>query len=149
MVVLEAKKLETEKEVRVVLPEEKYLAGLEKIIVRDYFPELPKLRAQKEYLDAVASNDLTKIRELQLRYSTRRTDRRTSPVVHTPAEFDPSTPGPSLAHTESQVGRESDAKTSVDKHPKYTSVMYVIAEEEGWRRKAYSGFLSEQVHKRG
>lgn len=44
VVVLGAKKLETGKEVRVVLPEEKYLGRLQEIIVRDYFPELPKLK---------------------------------------------------------------------------------------------------------
>lgn len=96
VVVLAAKKLETVKEVRIVLPEEEYLEGLQKIIVKDYFPELPKLKAQKEYLDAIASNDLTKVRELQLRYSTKRTDRRTSPTARrSPEVFDPETPGPS------------------------------------------------------
>uniref|UniRef100_A0A0N5AXG3 DGCR14-like protein n=1 Tax=Syphacia muris TaxID=451379 RepID=A0A0N5AXG3_9BILA len=93
---LSAKKLETVKSVRTVLPEEEYLEGLEKIIVKDYFPELPKLKAQKEYLDAIASNDLTRVRELQLRYSTKRTERRTSPFTHrSPEVFDPETPGPS------------------------------------------------------
>ncbi|VDN89695.1 unnamed protein product [Brugia pahangi] len=107
VVVLGAKKLETGKEVRVVLPEEKYLGRLQEIIVRDYFPELPKLKAQKEYLDAVAANDLTKIRELQLRYSTKRTIRRTSPIIATasPAVFDPNTPGPSASYAEPRVGK--------------------------------------------
>jgi hypothetical protein len=41
---LGAKVLETKKEVRKVLPEEKYVDNLEKIIVRDYFPELPKMK---------------------------------------------------------------------------------------------------------
>jgi hypothetical protein len=43
-VLLGAKVLETEKEARKVLPEEKYVVNLEKLIVRDYFPELPKLK---------------------------------------------------------------------------------------------------------
>ncbi|EJD76003.1 hypothetical protein LOAG_16964 [Loa loa] len=109
VVVLAAKKLETGKEVRVVLPEEKYLGRLQEIIVRDYFPELPKLKAQKEYLDAVAANDLTKIRELQLRYSTKRTIRRTSPMIaiDSPAIFDPNTPGPS-SYTKSNVANSKE-----------------------------------------
>ncbi|KAL7076900.1 hypothetical protein ACQ4LE_003662 [Meloidogyne hapla] len=92
---LGAKVLETKKEVRKVLPEAQYIGNLEKIIVRDYFPELPKMKAQAEFLEAVACNDHLKIRELQIRYSTRRTDRRTSPSQrpNTSASlFDPATP---------------------------------------------------------
>lgn len=97
-VCLGAKLLETKKEARKVLPEEKYVENLEKIITRDYYPELPKLKAQAEYLEAVAKGDHLKIRELQIRYSTRRTDRRTSPSARpsSPSVFDPETPGPSV-----------------------------------------------------
>ncbi|CAJ0576511.1 unnamed protein product, partial [Mesorhabditis spiculigera] len=110
VVKLQLKELKTQKEVRTVLPEEKYVSGLEKIIVRDYFPELPILKAKQDYMDAVARNDVAKMRELQLRYSTnRRTERRTSPLAgtrkatspikrgvddETPNIFDPETPGP-------------------------------------------------------
>ncbi|CAG9531955.1 unnamed protein product [Cercopithifilaria johnstoni] len=117
VVVLGAKKLETEKEVRVVLPEDKYLERLQEIIVRDYFPELPKLKAQKEYLDAVAANDLTKIRELQLRYSTKRTIRRTSPTtaVNSPGVFDPNTPTLSSSYTNSRVGKSDEGSSTKKK----------------------------------
>ena len=50
MVKLEPKKLKTNKEVRTILPEDKYLDKLEKIIVRDYFPELPKLKVLVLYI---------------------------------------------------------------------------------------------------
>ncbi|GMS89412.1 hypothetical protein PENTCL1PPCAC_11587 [Pristionchus entomophagus] len=106
VVKLEPKKLKTQHETRTVLPEEKYLSGLEEIIQRDYFPELPKLRAQNEFLDAQRNNDIAKMRELQLQFkTTRRTERRTSPgkaqfemtplTAPSPAVFDPETPGPS------------------------------------------------------
>lgn len=67
-------------------------------------------QAQKEYLDAVAANDLTKIRELQLRYSTKRTIRRTSPTtaIDSPAVFDSSTPERISSYTESKVGKNDE-----------------------------------------
>ena len=46
---------------------------MNKIIQRDFFPELPKLRAQHEYLDAVEHNDLEKLREISARYQVSRT----------------------------------------------------------------------------
>ncbi|VDD93080.1 unnamed protein product [Enterobius vermicularis] len=136
IVVLGVKKLETVKEVKTVLPEEEYLEGLQKIIVRDYFPELPKLKAQKEYLDAVASNDLTKVRELQLRYSTKRTERRTSPTVRrSPETFDPETPGPSNRETSNPYDTErssifkkdyeNEALKSKDKEANHTVDSYL------------------------
>ncbi|MCP9259362.1 ES2 similar protein 2 [Dirofilaria immitis] len=110
VVVLGAKKLETGKEVRVVLPEEKYLGRLQEIIVKDYFPELPKLKAQKEYLDAVAANDLARIRELQLRYSTKRTIRRTSPTsaIDSPDIFDSNILEPNSSCAESKIGKNEE-----------------------------------------
>ncbi|VDN02202.1 unnamed protein product [Thelazia callipaeda] len=89
MVILGAKKLRTKKEIRVVLPEDKYISQLQEIIIRDYFPELPKLKAQEEYLDAVAANDVAKIRCLQMRYSRKQTTDQTLSTngIDTPATF--------------------------------------------------------------
>lgn len=109
LVKLGAKVLETKKQVRKVLPEEQYCANLEKIIVRDYFPELPKMKAQAEFLEAVARNDHLKIRELQIRYSTRRTDRRTSPSQRpkSPSStFDSESPCPSAADNKDNIKKD-------------------------------------------
>ncbi|KAI1721562.1 nuclear protein es2 domain-containing protein [Ditylenchus destructor] len=116
-VCLGAKQLETKKENRKVLAEEKYVDNLEKLIVRDYFPELPKLKAQAEYLEAVARNDHVKIRELQIRYSTRRTERRTSPTFQqpTPSDFDAETPGPSTIPESPYANQEGDNETLIKK----------------------------------
>ena len=47
--------------------------SVDKIIQRDFFPELPKLRAQHEYLDAVEHNDVQKLREISARYQISQT----------------------------------------------------------------------------
>ncbi|CAD5234060.1 unnamed protein product [Bursaphelenchus xylophilus] len=57
------------KKPREVLPEDQFTEDLQKIIVRDYFPELPKLKAQKEYLDALESNDVEALRRIQMKFS--------------------------------------------------------------------------------
>lgn len=49
-----------------------FLQGMGKIIQRDFFPDLEKLKAQNEYLEAMEKNDVIKLRELHLKYSGRR-----------------------------------------------------------------------------
>lgn len=43
-----------------------------KIIQRDFFPDLEKLKVQNEYLDAMEKNDVIKMRELHLKYTEKR-----------------------------------------------------------------------------
>ncbi|CAI4228922.1 unnamed protein product [Auanema sp. JU1783] len=104
--------LTTRKEIRSILPEDEYIDKLDQIITKNYFPEVNKMKAQIEYVNAVTNNDVVKIRELQHRFNTqRRTDRRTSPsyrmgtqpkdVLPSPAQFDPDTPGPSRGRANS------------------------------------------------
>ena len=43
---------------------------MNKIIRRDYFPDVHKLEAQLEFIEATESNDPVKLREISERYAT-------------------------------------------------------------------------------
>ena len=45
---------------------------MENIIVKDFFPDLPKMQAQEEYLDALKKNDVVTLRKIQRKYARKR-----------------------------------------------------------------------------
>ncbi|CAD5114921.1 unnamed protein product [Dimorphilus gyrociliatus] len=51
-----------------VLGEDTYTEQVENIIERDFFPDLPMLKAEKEYMEAVEKKDYAKLRELHLKH---------------------------------------------------------------------------------
>ncbi|KAL7128537.1 hypothetical protein ABFS83_13G002700 [Erythranthe nasuta] len=55
-----------------VLDEDSYVAAIEKIIERDYFPDIPKLRDRLDWLQAVRTHDPVLIRDAQLKIIERR-----------------------------------------------------------------------------
>ncbi|GMP53723.1 hypothetical protein CsSME_00019105 [Camellia sinensis var. sinensis] len=62
----------------IVLDEDTYAASIEKIIERDFFPDIPKLRDRLDWLEAVRSGDPVQIRDAQLKILERRGGRVSS-----------------------------------------------------------------------
>uniref|UniRef100_A0A8B9LZT7 Ess-2 splicing factor homolog n=1 Tax=Accipiter nisus TaxID=211598 RepID=A0A8B9LZT7_9AVES len=73
-----------------ILDEEAYIESLEKIIQRDFFPDVEKLRAQKEYLEAEENGDLEKMRQIAIKFgsSLGKSSRDTPAPYVTPATFE-------------------------------------------------------------
>ncbi|XP_019549158.3 splicing factor ESS-2 homolog [Aedes albopictus] len=104
----------TKKEKKIILNEETYLEEMAKIIQRDFFPDLKKLKAQNEYLDALASNDIVKLRQIFSKYNSK------SPLIRepSPATFETPLPSASLAPDEPPSVRSTTSSTSSTKSSK-------------------------------
>ncbi|XP_062107228.1 uncharacterized protein LOC133818390 [Humulus lupulus] len=55
-----------------VLDEDSYVAAIEKIIERDFFPDISKLRDRLDWLEAIKTSDPVQIRDAQLKIIERR-----------------------------------------------------------------------------
>lgn len=95
-----------------VLDEDAYTAEIGKIIERDFFPDVPKLRAQNEYLDALEANNITKLRELQEKYRHRGSTRSVLRSIQTPSTFETPSLEPSATPVPSESGHASDNQGS-------------------------------------
>lgn len=97
-----------------ILSEEEYTEKMEKIITRDFFPDLPKLKAQNAYLGAVEKGDIAKIQEIQLTYQpTQSTRSRISSFRDTTATATFDTPDLAQSESPFRTNSEMDDTASV------------------------------------
>ncbi|GMY09697.1 splicing factor ESS-2 homolog [Fagus crenata] len=131
-----------------VLDEDSYVAAIEKIIERDFFPDISKLRDRLDWLEAIRTRDPVQIRDAQLKIMERRgrvakvnTNSNTDAKTQTPGstfarnftpldEFDSKTPKSTVnfdrgifgASDNNNSNSEVDASLSLDEFfRRYTS----------------------------
>ncbi|XP_078082882.1 splicing factor ESS-2 homolog [Mustelus asterias] len=91
-----------------ILDEETYIGNLEEIIQRDFFPDVERLRAQREYLEAEESGDMEKMREITIKYgsSLRKPNSGTPAAYLTPATFETPDVAPGSPSSQSKAGQD-------------------------------------------
>ncbi|EPS68545.1 hypothetical protein M569_06220, partial [Genlisea aurea] len=98
----------------IVLDEDIYVASIEKIIERDFFPDIPKLRDRLDWIQAIRTSDPVLIRDAQLKILERRRLRKGGNVAEGSSIRDASvTPGLSFFRNTSVTPSFSEHRENI------------------------------------
>merc|ERR1719481_486862 len=99
------------------MDEDEYIGKVEKIIERDFFPELEKLKAQSDYIDARERKDYETMSRLEEKYSGVRPDtgkRLQSPATFETPQDDPRESDPRRPQEDKEDSSSSDKDKNVE-----------------------------------
>ncbi len=108
----------------IILEEDEFAEEIRRIVVRDFFPDLPKLEAQFEWLKATENNDVERLRELRAKFSMIQTPNysRDTPL-RSPSISSNNPSSTPVSHRNGDIQNATDGGTPIHVNANLKSIM--------------------------